>query len=298
MIMRINKACLASFLTLAAAAHTLAGANGSAPVEQRAITVPSEFSLIAGEYRITVQEKPAWTLRSLSYRQKPVLIDNGWMQPVLNVQENGKSDFIGTGHGREVVSSLELVSDERPVTLHPNRSEYHAAPGATMRLTKRSVIGPYAHRSVLELTPMGLNQYYEFEVVGGTSNVNWLYAFMLIFPNTADHYRVMRADGAATTGTLPGSPKIQYSLHQDKVTEVSMYDSANGLVSTFVLAAAYATRNGKGAFFADRPKDNKFYLQLMPPLKRGEKASYRAAISAAEATKQTFMGNPSRTRSP
>ena len=67
-----------------------------------------------------------------------------------------------------------------------------------------------------------------------------------------------------------------------------MFDPANGLVSVSVPARAYSTRNQKGAFFADRTKDNKFYLQVMPPVKRGEKQSYRLHICAAEATEEMF----------
>ncbi len=248
------------------------------------IGAPDEFRVSSGDYSFTVQKFPAWTFRSVSYRGRQVLIPNGWMQPVLNVQSNGKSEFVGTGHGGEVVLSLTLSTGEGADLLRPHRKDYHAADGATMRLTKRSMLGPLLHESVLEVSAEGFAQRYGFEVRADTAQVNWLYAFMLIFPNEADRYQVILADGTTVAGCLPGAAKIEYSLHRDRISQLSVFNAAMGLVTTFVTASPYPTRDQRGGFFADRPRDNKFYLQVIPPRRLGEKVEYRMKMRCAEST--------------
>ncbi len=276
-------------LLLQLPAYALVGDKPTTAADDK-IPAPDKITLIAGDYHLVVERGPAWTLRGLTYQGKDVLVPLGWMQPVLNVKtDDGKDDFIGTGHGGEEVLSLELSCKGLPVRLKTEQSEYRAKDGASLVLTKRSTIGPYAHRSVLELSPSGLTQGYEFEVTGDTTAVNYLYSFMLIFPKVMNAYREELQGGEFITGDLPEAPpKVSYLPGHEKVVSLSLL-SSDGFATSCVFGEPLAARNRKGLLFAVRTQDNKYYCQVNPPLKLGENSAYHLKMRCAAATRETFI---------
>ncbi|MEQ1747812.1 MAG: hypothetical protein ABL974_00205 [Prosthecobacter sp.] len=253
------------------------------------IPAPDNITLFAGEYALTVARKTGWTFRTLSYQGKTILVPTGWMQPVLNVKvSEGKTDFIGTGHGGELVSTLELTSNGAPVPLKPDQSEYRAADGAALVLTKRSRIGPYEHRSVLELSPTTFTQNYFFEIKGDTQSVNYLYAFMHIFAKAMSHYRMDLSQGESLTGVMPDVTDVEYLPGQDKVASISMFAPTEGLAAVLVFSEPIASRQKKGHFLVARPMDNKFYSQVTPSTTPGDKFEYHLKLRCTAATLETF----------
>lgn|GEM_PF-3676343 len=250
--------------------------------------LPDSFTVESGDYSMTVEKAPAFTIRSLIYRGTPVLIPSGWMQPVLNVGGQGEEQWIGTGHGREEVTSLELTQDGAVIPLGSARRHYGGQVGGVMRLVKDSVMGPYSHRSVLELSPEGLRQSYYFEVIGDASVAKFLYAFMLIFPKEAEFYRLVLADGRVAEDVLPASDTHQSLAGHAGVSSLSMLFARSGVVATFVPDEAYRTRRNQGNFFVVRRRDNKFYTQVVPPKRPGAKFEYHLTLRCAEATAQSF----------
>jgi len=250
--------------------------------------LPDSFTVEAGDYGMTIEKEPAFTIRSLSYKGKSVLIPSGWMQPVLNVGGQGEEQWLGTGHGREVVTSLELTQDGVAVPLAVAQRKYGGRRGEVMRLVKNSIMGPYSHRSVLELSAEGLTQSYYFEVTGDASGVKFLYAFMLIFPKEAELYRLALADGGVVEGVLPESDKHRSLDGHASVSSLSMHFARSGMVATFVPEEAYRTRRNQGNFFVVRRQDNKFYTQVVPPKQTRATFEYHMTLRCAEASKQNF----------
>lgn len=253
--------------------------------------VPDNFTVSVGDYSMTIATAPACTIRSLSYKGKAVLIPRGWMQPVLNVAGVGEAQWIGTGHGREVVSTLELTQNDAHVPFAAGKRNYAGDEGAVMRLTKTSLIGPYAHRSVLELSAQGLKQSYYFEVVGDCSEVNYLYAFMLIFPKEAEQYRLVMADGAVVEGELPASDRHNHLPGHASISSLSMLFTESGIVAAFVPSEPYPVRNNRGNFFVARQQDNKFYCQVVPPKTMGDTFEYHLTLRCAEVGDDGFAAS-------
>lgn len=271
-------------LYLSAFAHDSAAAAPSFDADK----LPDSFTVSAGDYSITIAKAPAFTIRSLSYKRNPVLIPRGWMQPVLNVVGQGEAQWIGTGHGGEVVTSLELTQDGVALPLSATQHNYVGGKSAVMRLVRTSIMGPYSHRSVLELSAEGLRQSYHFEVIGDCSEVNFLYAFMLIFPKEAERYRLVMADGEVVEGTLPASDRHKRLEGHASISSLSMLFTKSGIVATFVPQEAYHTRNNDGNFFVARQRDNKFYCRVVPPKNMGATFEYHMTLRCAEATERTF----------
>jgi len=247
-----------------------------------------KITINAGNYRITLEQTPAWTYREVSYNNSALLIPSGWAQTVLNIKKPGDDQWIGTGHGREVVTSVELFEDEQSVPFFADEDTYDFPEESVITIVKHSIVGPYAHKSVLELSRTGFTQNYFFEVTGDTSLVNYVYACMLIFPNEANKWIVGFADSRKLTGTLPGTKANEYTLQQDKVSWLSMRFSDSELAAVIVWSRPLDSRNQKGNFFVDRANDNKYYCQIIPPLKPGEKIEYSLKMHCAEADDDSF----------
>lgn len=249
---------------------------------------PDDLTITVGDYSMTISKEPAFTIRSLSYKGHPVLIPRGWMQPVLNVGGKGEAQWIGTGHGREVVTSFELIRDGVVQPLRVGQGNYVGERSTVMQLIKTSKMGPYQHRSVLEISADGLRQSYYFKVIDDSSVVKFLYAFMLIFPKEAERYRLVMGDGDVFSGTLPETDRHQQLPGHPSISSLSMFFMRSGIVATFVPQESYRTRANQGNFFVARQRDNKFYCQVTPPKQIGDAFEYHMALRCAEATEQSF----------
>jgi hypothetical protein len=141
---------------------------------------------------------------------------------------------------------------------------------------------------MLVVSERGFYQHYYFDTITDTSNVNYLYPFMLIFANTADRWMVGLEDTGILSGTFPGGAADIYSLQKDKLIFLAVFDEKSHLATVCLPAQAYKTYQAKGNFFNDRKYDNKYYCKVSPSKKIGEKFEYQMTMKCVDATIDNF----------
>lgn len=260
----------------------LAGA-GASPARAGEIRVEGgEAVLEVGDYRATFEQKPAWTLRRLAYQGRELLTPTGWMQTVINRQvPEGEDPWIGTGHGKEIVEHADVVVDGRAYPLTPGlRVE-----GEHFTIRKRSRLGPFAHRSKVELDATGLRERFAYEVVEDASQVNYMYAFMHCMANTTGPWAAELANGQEVTGQFLDDGS--FTLKRD-VRWVAAYDPTLGVGLAFAYPRAYPSWQGLGNMLWNRAYDNKLYLKVDPLREVGDRFGYAVELRGFEATEANW----------
>jgi len=227
-----------------------------------------------GDYRVTFAEGTAWTLREAWYKEKPLLLKTGWQQTVINVQvPKGEDPWIGTGHGKEVVESIELCAEGKSYPVADGLS----VSGPAFTLRKRSRLGPYAHVSNVTVDASGITEAFEYEVVDDASAVRFMYVFMHCFSNETRDWVACLKDGSEVRGTFLDDNS--FSLHE-VVRWIAVYAPANEWGAVYVYPGPYDANGGKANMFWNRPRDNKLYFQILPEKELGKKFNYTVRLQA------------------
>jgi len=240
----------------------------------KALVSAGVTTVSVGDYRVTFAEDSAWTLREAWYKERPLLLKTGWQQTVINVQvPNGQEPWIGTGHGKERVESVELCVDGES---HP-LAERLALSGPAFTLSKHSRLGPYAHVSNVTVDAAGITEAFQYEVVEDASAVRFMYVFMHCFSNDTRDWIACLNDGSEVGGTFLDDNS--FSLHE-VVRWIAVYEPANEWAALYVYPEPYDANGAKANMFWNRPRDNKLYFQILPEKKLGKMFDYTVRLQA------------------
>jgi hypothetical protein len=239
-----------------------------------------ELRLQSGAYEAELESRFAWTLHKFKYENNPLLVGSGWMGTVIKCKvPKGKDPFIGTGHGGEVVKSLEIFVDGKPLKLAGKASQL--IKGDYIKVVKQSQIGPLAHSSEITLSSKGLEQSFDFVVNKDASSLVNMYLFMSIWEKSMDQWLSAPVGGKVVKGSFKHNNKF---IQTGKVDWVALFNPENGLAGICV----YQLPEKHKSFFWDRAVDNKHYIKYYPQKKRGSKFSCKSFIATFKTTSADF----------
>jgi hypothetical protein len=235
--------------------------------------------LTLGSWRMRFAEKTSWTFRETLWEGAPVFVPSGFMQPVLNEARvpKGADPFLGTGHRREAIDSVELeILDGGRTNRLAVAEGLSIDRGEAFTVVKRSRFvsefsGPlYGHVSRVTLDARGVSESYRFTALSpACSNVNYFYLFMHIFTNTTRDWAVGDDRGELTDRGVFGDD-MSFSLRKD-IRFALVLDPERRLGLALVYPETYVGRPGFKNSFWNRSYDNKLYLQIDPKRLPGER---------------------------
>lgn len=239
-----------------------------------------ELKLQSGAYEAELESRFAWTLHKFNYGADHLLVGSGWMGTVIKCDvPKGQEPFVGTGHGGEVVKSLEVFVNDAPVKLTGGASQ--VVKGDKIKVVKTSQIGPLAHRSEITLSPDGLGQAFEFEVTKDASKLINMYLFMSIWEKSMGDWLAASVDGKVIRGSFKQDNKF---IQTDLVDWVALFNPESGVAGICV----YQLPERYKSFFWDRAVDNKHYIKYYPKKTLGSKFSCKSFIAAFKTTPADF----------
>ena len=116
------------------------------------------------EFAVAFRQVAAWTVSTLDFKGKRIGTPSGATGTVIQVYSPAKKkiDWLGTGHGGEVLEEVTLLLDGKEVPLVAagkdvfSRAATHT--GHKVELLKKSVLGPVRYQAHHEI-PAGASQY-------------------------------------------------------------------------------------------------------------------------------------------
>lgn len=226
-------------------------------------------------------EKPAWTIRQMSYNGKLLLSQTGAFGTVANSKGTG---WEGTGHGHETVEKVELEVDGKPHSLQ----EGLAVTGSVFALHKQSRFGPYRHTAITTLDGETLHEKFGYEVVEDDSKLNFIYAFMHCMTNTTDLWKAQLADGTLERGEFRDDNS--FSLQKD-ARWIIAYSSSDQMGIVYLYPETYEGTDGFSNSFWNRPRDNKLYFRPKLPRGIGTKFGYEITLRPFNAAPDEWEKN-------
>lgn len=292
------KSALAACFCLVAFAPGLVQAQETPDVSEEPVTLGTAYVaegdlfVHAGDYEVKFVENVAWTFRDVHYRGKSLLVPVGWQQSVLRIQApKGEEPWIGTGHGGEVVEKIQVRVGDKSYDVQDGLS----VAGDTFVVHKESWLGPYWHVSDVTVSPDGLAEDFRYEVKKDTSNVIFMYVFMHCFTNDTQEWIAKLSDGEEVRGTFLDDNS--FTLKKD-IRWAAVYAPKTSLGAVYVFPEAYASFDGQGNMFWNRPHDNKLYLKIAPKRLIGETFAYSCRLRAFDAPETEWESAARETMAP
>lgn len=264
-------------LFLLPAAHAAETPSGRAHIRGLFLHVET------GDYHVRFWEKAAWTLASVNYQGHSLLTHTGAYHSVLKVRGEGKSEWIGSGHGGEQIESLTLEIDG---VAHPIGPELSVT-GTTFTLIKVARMGPYQHTARVAISPEGITKHLDFRMIGPPLPIEQMYALMHCFSKAAEHWLVEKTGGEEERGTFTSDN--QFTLRQD-IRWAAVYAPTLGVGMTYVYPEVYAGHPPLRNAFWNRKNDNKLYLSVMPSQEAGATFGYQVRLQGFVAAPDTWEG--------
>ena len=246
----------------------------------------SHLHVKVGDYEMRFAEGPSWTFRDVTFADKQWMQDSGWLQPVLNEKDLPpaiKDPFLGTGHRHEQVDEVTIVihvdNTTQSVDIAPTINIKGLATQVSITKKSRFLSAAhghlYDHLSEVAVTAAGVHETYHFTAADGDlSKVNFLYAFMHIWPNSSKYWVVGDDQGQSIE---QGTFKNDMSFTLNKPFRWAfIYDPKSELGTVYLYPAMSPGENK----FWNRKRDNKLYLTVDPPRKQDARAVYRLSLYA------------------
>lgn len=250
--------------------------QGSAKVEGQLLIVES------GDYTVEFRPGYAWTFGRVYFRDKAIISATGANQTVINVSRSAddpeQDPWIGTGHGKEVIHSLQLEVDGQLLTLDES---IEAQSGQIFRILKESDLGPYRLQSAVTVSAMGVEQDMVVEVTADTSDVNYMYAFMHCFNAFMSDWVANIGDKEQVSGEFLGDGSM--TLRRD-IRLLAVYSEPEQVGAVLVYPEIYKGKAPRFNQLWNRPIDNKHYLCVDPPSSLGSHIRLRATLEGFSAS--------------
>lgn len=245
----------------------------------------------AGDYSMIFSEGKSWTFREISYKGKAVMSPTGAHQAVLREKETpkGVDTFLGTGHRREQIESMEvIVFDQQGEVIHtfPVEPDLKLNEGDSYVVYKKSKFHSevgglyYLHEAKITIGKDGIRQDFSFKAVADDySNVDFMYAFMHMFPKTATSW--LAGDDQEIIDQGEFLADRSFTLNKD-IRYLLVYDPQQKMGVAVIYPEVYQGYRKKNTFW-NRERDSKHYLQVEPKKAKGEEFSYSASLKVYDA---------------
>jgi hypothetical protein len=268
--------------------------TGGVSIAQNNVEYKSKYTegvallVTAGDYKIRFAERMSWTFRDITYKGKKVNATTGAQQPVLHEIKTpeGVDKFLGTGHRKEQIELIEVIvldKKNKVIGTYPVQEGLNITKGDSYIIHKKSKffseVGGlyYIHDAKITVSSDGIKEDYHFKATADDySNVDFMYAFMHIFPKTTTHWIVGDDSKVIEQGEFLSDKS--FTLKKD-FRFCLIYNPKEQLGISMVYPRVYEGFRMKNAFW-NREHDNKHYLQIVPKKVKGEEFSYSATLKA------------------
>lgn len=281
--------CVVTFMMSTLAANLSLAQNN---VEYKAnYTGGPALQVTAGDYTMVFSERKSWTFREIIFKDIAVTSPNGAHQAVLREKQTpqGMDRFLGTGHRREQIESMEVI------VLDPTGkviNTFPVAPGLKLNEGDSYVIHKkskfhsevgglyYLHDAKITISRAGIKQDFSFKAVADDySNVDFMYAFMHMFPKTATSW--LAGDDREIIDQGEFLSDRSFTLNKD-IRYLLVHDPQQKTGVAVIYPEVYPGYKKKNTFW-NRERDSKHYLQVEPKKVKGEEFSYSALFKVYEA---------------
>ena len=211
-----------------------------------------------GELYVGFRQSTAWTMARIKYRDKQLVGPHGSQGTVLTLGKN----FVGTGHGGEVVHRFFIRSDGKEY--EPKEQEPMTFAGREIAVIKESTIGPFHHVAEILFpeTGEGILYRYRYRIDQSLDEFGRMYAFMHCVENDFKNYLAVLPDSSPEEGQVDKEDG-KFVLKKD-VKAVVYYSKAAGMGMAFVYPEVYlgaaSTKDLVSNMIWDRKNDNKLYF--------------------------------------
>ena len=215
------------------------------------------LSVEGNDLYVDFSRRQAWTIRNIKYMGQEIVGEHGANGTVVNATPREGMDpndpWIGTGHGKEVISSFTVLVDGKAHEFRKGRTLF----GNTITIRKESILGPLGHTAHIAFPASGdsLIEKHSYTVLEDLrERFQFLYAFMHCNDNALDQWLAQLGNGEKLEGRA-GRKDNKFSL--DKVIKrITFYSEALGVGVAYVFPEVY---DASKSFIWDRGSDNKLY---------------------------------------
>jgi len=135
----------------------------------------------AGDYKVRISKNICWTIREITFKNTKLMHDcpGAYNGSVLKtrLKESGKVDWVGTGHGHEVVESVKLLIDGKVQPIK-NGTVYS---GNKFCFIKNSDLRVLKLNATMIIADSGIIEKHKYTVVRNSPDISLLYIFMHSF---------------------------------------------------------------------------------------------------------------------
>ena len=220
------------------------------------------LSVESTNLHVDFSRKQAWTIRNIKYMGEEIVGEHGANGCVVNAKPkkgmDPKDPWIGTGHGKEEVTSFSVLVDNTP-------HELEAGKPFTCKviiLRKESKMGPLGHNAQITFPESGdcIIEKHSYTVLEDLNKgFNFIYAFMHCNNNALDQWLALLENGKEKEGQA-GKKKNEFSLRRD-IKGIIFYSEAMSKGVVYVYPEIYKGADTFRNSIWDRAHDNKLYFR-------------------------------------
>ena len=239
-----------------------------------------------GDYGVRLSKDISWTIREITFKDKTLMRDclGAFNGTVLKTRgkESGKDDWVGTGHGCEVVESVTLFIDEKEQEI----KDGVVYSGSEFRFVKSSDLRVLKLEATIIINDSGILERHRYAVSGTKVNISVFYIFMHSFDASMKEWLVKTSEDKLVSGNFTGSAR--HSFDGD-IQWASLYSPVAKAGVAYVLKPA----PGKAFhFFWDRAHDRKLYFcgpsENIRKMNEGDSFEYTVKLVGFEALEDVW----------
>lgn len=234
-----------------------------------------------GDYEVRLAENICWTIREVTFRNTRLIGDHSgaFNGTVLKtwVKEKGAIDWVGTGHGHEIVESVMLLVDgkARPVE---NGASYS---GNKFCFIKNSDLRVLKLKVTMILDDSGITEKHEYTAVQDNPDISLIYLFMHCFDVNMKQWLAQRPVEGLVNGVFKGDSRFPF---KGDIEWAALY---NPVAKTGVLYTIEGASGSNIHLFWDRAHDRKLYfcgsIKDIKSMKKNEQFEYATKMIGFEA---------------
>ncbi|MCF6312271.1 MAG: hypothetical protein L3J39_07445 [Verrucomicrobiales bacterium] len=229
------------------------------------------LTLKTQHYSVPIDAASGWTIEKMLFDGDQFGLSNGHYGTVLT-PKGGK--WWGTGHqegGREVVHSLKLLVDGKPVEIEKDAT----VSGSKIELIKDSTIWKFKVHVEIVLTNELIYERTQMQALEDCE-LDVMYYFMHIFPISTTQWMAQLPDGNIETGPLKHAGNHQI---QKNTQWVAQYDP-NKQRAYLCYTPKVISGNKSASMIWDLDRYHKYYLRQNKGQKfsKGEKLDYSVVV--------------------
>jgi len=241
-----------------------------------------KLSVESNNLYVDFSRQQAWTIRNIKYMGQEIVGEHGANGSVVNATPrkgmNQKGHWIGTGHGKEKVTSFTIFVDNIPHEFQKGMT----LSGKVITIRKKSIMGPLGHTAQITFPESGacIIEKHSYIVLEDLSErFCFIYAFMHCNNNALDQWVALLGHGKEQEGQV-GKKDNKFSLKQD-IERVIFYSEALNKGVVYIYPEIYRGADTFKNSIWDRSHDNKLYFRpevMDKNFKVGDRFEFRLKV--------------------